>query len=195
MNTTLRPKSRRIGTASLVLLFLGITLGLFCLGIWHCFHASRDLHQLKSSIESSLKCPIQQRFAFNAGSLLFGLVRGGCSFFTVPPEVTAGLQAIHGVETSICRWDHPPKTADYHHVIEMVDRAMETRGWERMVTVVDDGILVLVFNSTKNKSPRDQRFCVAVSQGENLILTSVRGDCNPLIALASKSMKDINISF
>ena len=185
------PKNRRIATTRLVLLILGVMLGLCALGIWRCFHTSTALSVLRKSIESSVEHTIHPRFSFNAGFLIFGLARTTCSFLSVPPEITVGLQTIRGVETSICQWDTMLKPRDYVPVIEKVDKDMQRRGWERMVTVIEEGVLVLVFNTTKNQSPKDQQYCVVVSEGNTLILASVRGNWNPLMAYASRSIKHI----
>ena len=190
MKTDLQ-KNGRIATTRLVLLILGVMLGLFALGIWRCFHTSSALSVLRNSMESSVEHTLHSRFSFNAGFLIFGLARTTCSFLSVPPEVTVGLQTIRGVETSICQWDTMLKPHDYLPLIEKVDKDMQRNGWERMVTVIEEGVLVLVFNSTKNQSPKDQRYCVVVSEGNNLILASVRGNWDPLMAYASRSLRHV----
>jgi hypothetical protein len=65
---------------------------------------------------------------------------------------------------------------------------MKARGWDRIVGVVERGQLVAVYWPSAKVSAANVTCCVLVFEGENLIVTSVHGNLEPLFELARQHL-------
>ena len=69
-------------------------------------------------------------------------------------------------------------------MLAAADAVMTTRGWERMVGVMDGHNLVAVYLPGKNISVHRAKCCVLVLDGKELVLVSVKGNPEPLLRFA-----------
>jgi len=130
-----------------------------------------------------------RRFALNVGGLTFGFARFGSSFFHLPPEPRAALQALHGVEVGVYQLEGPISLPDYAAILKTADKSMRNRGWERIVGVAQGGQFVAVYASGDLRL-KDVSCCVAVLNDQNLIVVSARGNISPLLELARTHLHD-----
>ena len=63
------------------------------------------------------------------------------------------------------------------------DSAMNRRGWDRVVGVLDGEDMVAVYVSSKTTSCRLLECCVVVFDGEQMVVASARGNLEPLLKL------------
>jgi hypothetical protein len=61
---------------------------------------------------------------------------------------------------------------------------MAARGWDRIVGVVHENDLVMIYMPHKRVTARNIKCCVAVFSGRDLVVVSARGNVQPLLALA-----------
>jgi hypothetical protein len=186
-NSPMRPS--RLRPMFFLLLLVLLLPGLCALGVASYFHLSSPSQSLRSAIMESVPGPWHRRFALNVGGLTFGLARFGSSFFHLPPEPKAALQALHGGEVGVYRLEEPMSLPDYAAILKTADQSMRRRGWERIVGVAQGGQFVVVY------APGDLRLndvscCAAVLNDQNLIVVSARGNITPLLELARTHLHD-----
>jgi hypothetical protein len=69
-------------------------------------------------------------------------------------------------------------------MLAAADSAMTTRGWDRVVGVMDGQDLVTVYLPAKNVSIHRLKCCVMVFDGEKMVLVSAQGNLEPLLKYA-----------
>ena len=79
-------------------------------------------------------------------------------------------------------------------MLNAADKAMNSRGWERVVGVIDNEQMVAVFLPAKITSANRMKCCVAVLDDRKLIVVSAKADLQPLVELA-KSQSDWHAKF
>lgn len=172
-----------------VLLLVLLLPSLCALGVASYFHLSSPTQSLRSAIMESAPGPWHKRFALNVGGLTFGLARFGSSFFHLPPEPKAALQALHGGEVGVYRLEGPMSLPDYAAILKTADKSMRCRGWERIVGVAQGGQFVAVY-APGDLGLKDVSCCVAVLNDQDLIVVSARGNITPLLELARTHLHD-----
>jgi hypothetical protein len=127
-----------------------------------------------------------KQFAVNIGGFTLGLVRFGSSFFHLPPEPRAALQALEGADVGVYKLRSSLPALNYSGMLAAADQSMRRRGWERMVGVVQDRQFVAVYIPRGLRAVKHIKCCVLVLDGQDLVVASVRGNPESLLALAAQ---------
>jgi hypothetical protein len=179
----------RLHPICFVLLLVLLLPGLCALGVASYFHLSSPSQSLRSAIMESVPGQWHRRFALHVGGLTFGLARFGSSFFHLPPEPKAALQALRAGEVGVYRLEEPMSLPDYGAILKTADKSMRHRGWERIVGIAQGSQFVAVY-APGNLRLKDVSCCVAVLNDQNLIVVSARGNITPLLELARTHLHD-----
>lgn len=155
-------------------------------GVTGYFRVSPETAALRASLMQSVPGTWHKKIALSVGSVTTGLVRAGSRFINMPSEPRAALDALHGAEVGIYRLEEEV-AVNKGAALQAADKAMKSRGWDRIVGVVGERELVAVYFPRK-ASPRDVKCCVLVFQGCDLVVASVRGNLEPLVQLAHQHM-------
>jgi hypothetical protein len=151
------------------------------IGIASYFRLSSDTRALRSGLIKASGAEWRQQFAFNVGGLTCGAVRSGLSFVNLNQEARAAAQTVRGVEVSILRLSSGERPPDRATMLGAADSAMNRRGWDRVVAVLDGDDMVAVYVSSKTTSCSRIECCVVVFDGEQMILASARANLQPLL--------------
>jgi len=154
---------------------------LLVFGIASYFRLSSDTRALRSGLIKASGAEWRQQFAFNVGGLTCGAVRSGLSFVNLNKEARAAVQTVRGVEVSILRLAGGEKSPDCATMLGAADSAMNRRGWDRVVGVLDGEDMVAVYVSSKTTSCRRLECCVVVFDGEQMVVASARANLQPLL--------------
>ena len=171
-------------------LLLFLILPVVCAsGIASYLHLSSPTQALRSAVMESVPGQWHKRFAVNVGCLTLGLVRFGSSFFHLPPEPRAALQALSHGEVGVYHLEEPMSSPDYALILKTADKSMRRRGWERIVGVAQGGQFVAVY-APGNVGVKDMSCCVAVLNDRDLVIVSARGNLSPLLDLGRRRLND-----
>ena len=147
-------------------------------GVWTMLHANNEVAVLRDSVLTSTAARGEKQIELSVGPLILGMARTGLNFVDLDPEVRSALGAVRGTSVGVYRLDR----SDWDRsAIGRVDEAMTRRGWERVLGVLDANNCVLAYLPAKIPSPRDLRLSVLVLEGEQLVVTSVRANPEPVI--------------
>jgi hypothetical protein len=181
---TMRAIGRR---AMLVTAVLG--LGVVTTG---CFRPSGDLKALRDGVIAASGGEWDAEVQVGVGALTFGLVRGGAAFFDLPPEVGVVLRSVRGAEVAVYRHQaQGGRKGDPAGVelLQAADGAMDKRGFERLVGVLDRGRVVAIYLPHEAGSRGQVRACVLVVDGPQMVIAGVRGYPEPLLELAFQEIQ------
>ena len=160
-----------------------IPLGGLALGVASYFHLSSDTRALRNELTRASGAEWRKQIGLNIGNMTLGVVRGGVLFTKLDPEAKTALQAVRGVEVGVYELDSTSIPPDRAAMLNAADKAMSSRGWERVVGVLDGDDMVGVFMPTKIASPSQMKCCVVVLDGKQLVLVSARVNPQPLVEL------------
>ena len=125
-----------------------------------------------------------KNIALRAGWFTTEAVRLGSTFVSMPPEPRAALNAVRGAEVGIYRLENRIDQMNPRSIFASMDRVMKAEGWERVVGVAESRQFVAVYWPHRKLPPRGAKCCVLVFEGDQLIVTSVRANLQPLFNLA-----------
>lgn len=172
-----------------VLLLFLLLAGFCVIGVASYFRLSSPTRSLRSAVMESVPGQWHKRFALNLGWLTFGFARLGSSFFHLPPEPKAALQALDGGEVGIYRLEKSVSSLDYAAILKTADKSMRRRGWERIVGVAQGRQFVAVY-VPDHLRVKDMTCCVVVLNDQNLIVASASGNISRLLELARTHLHD-----
>lgn len=170
--------------ASVLLAALVAVPVLAATGLALAFLPRGEVKALRRSVEQAGVAGVRTEIEFGVRPFVFGLARLGLALAEVEPEVRAAAQAVRGCEVGVYRLERGMTAGDRAALLSRADAAMERRGWDRVVGVIEARELVAVYASGKPASANDLRICVLVIDGEEMVIASVRADPEPLIELA-----------
>jgi len=162
-----------------------IPLGGLALGVASYFRLSSDTRALRNELTRASGTEWRKQIGLNIGDTTLGMARGTLWFIKgIDRDVQMALRAVHGVEVGIYELDSASKAPDPAAMLNAADKAMNNRGWERVVGVLDNGQMVCVFVPAKISSANQMKCCVAVLEDRKLIVVSAKADPRPLVELA-----------
>jgi hypothetical protein len=193
MNATDRPSPENrawIAAAVIACLFCGLVL--WCIvGVTGYFRLSSETAALRTSVMRAVPGDWNKTIALNVGWFTTGIVRVGSRLFSLPPEPRAALSALHGAEVGVYRLGHAVALSDQGAALKAADQAMTSRGWDRIVGVSQDADLVAVYLPKRKSASSRVKCCVLVFHDRELIVSSIRGNLEPLMELANNHF-DLN---
>ncbi|HEY5914011.1 MAG TPA: hypothetical protein VJA21_25765, partial [Verrucomicrobiae bacterium] len=139
---------------------------------------------LRASVMSAVPGPWDKTVALRVGGFTTALIRAGSRLFEMPPEPRAAIDAVHGAEVGVYKLQHDATTTDFRALFASADRAMKSRGWDRIVGVAEEGQFVAVYFPHRKVSLRGIKCCVVVFHGRDLVVASASGNAEPLLKLA-----------
>jgi len=181
--------SSRFRTGYIVLGAIGLFLMVCGIGVVGMFQLGSETTILRKTLMSSVAGNWDKKISIRVGGITTALVRGGSRFLKLPPEPRAALDSLNGAEVGVYNLREEPGYVERGPILARADKAMATRGWDRVVGVVQENDLVAVYMPHKKLSARNLRCCVVVFSGRDLVVVSARGNVEPLLALAEKHIE------
>lgn len=164
-----------------VLLVPLLAVGGLVLGVASYFRQSSDMRGLRKALAQASDVEWRQHIGLNVGSVTLGLARAGLSFAPLEPEARTAIRTVRGVEVGIYELATGSKSPDRVAMLAAADRAMNSRGWERVVGVLEKKEMVGVYLPTQLGSVHRVKACVVVFDGRQMVVVSARADLEPLL--------------
>lgn len=150
----------------------------------YTFTLDRDARVLRRSICDSLGAKIESTIEVRVSEPLIAATRLGLRWsHEVPEQARVALAALRSASVGVYHVKKPSPAERADALVRAQD-AMEKNGWSRIVGVNDHDTTVLVYAPAVMRSSGAQRVCVAVIDGDKLIVVSARGDISQLAELA-----------
>jgi hypothetical protein len=177
-------RSCHAGVALVVLICASLTAAFVIHSVTGFLRLSRDAQELRDTLTGSADSDWVKRIEVSIGPISTALVRAGCFFVELDPEVAAAVQAVRRAEVGVYQWAEPGEKGDRAMLLTYADEAMAQRGWDRLIGFVQKRQLVAVYVPRGESSARDARACVAVLTDQELVVVSARANLEPLLQLA-----------
>lgn len=163
-------------------LFLSLTAVALLLVTTGCFRVSSDTRALRDVALEFGAEGAEEKIEIGVGFFTVGLAKLGTRFVEMPPEVRALLGSVDGVECSV--YELQGRQENLAKLLQEADAAMDKRGCDRVVGVMDKDQLVAVYVPRKVKSHRNMSMSVMVLTPRELICASASGDLEPAVQFA-----------
>lgn len=164
-----------------VLLLPLVAFSVIALGVASYFHLGSDTRALRNGLMKANGGEWRQYIGLNVGGLTLGAVRAGLSFAPLDAKAQAAVRTVRGVEIGIFELAPGAKPPNRAAMLTDADAAMQARGWERVVGVLDGEDLMGVYVPGTNLSVRQLKCCVAVFDGRRLVVVLAQGKVEPLV--------------
>lgn len=139
-------------------------------------HLDRSASALRSELIAATGGNWQSRVQLTVGPGLVSTVRAGLALaHDVPAEAREALGALHSASVGV--YLRKAREGGLHLPAKFwsaTDRIMARRGWTRVVRVVDRDSLVLVYVPAGRAGRQPSRACVAVCNGQDLVVVTAR---------------------
>ena len=180
-------RSRRmLGLAFLALVPVVPLLGIII--VTGYFRLGSDSVALRQSLMTEVNGTWHKKFVIHVGPLTTALARFCSQWINMPQEPKAALQAIHAAEVGIYNLQNHTPNFNPGAILARADKAMSSRGWERVVGVCREQELVTLYLPRRNCTPQRLKCCLLVYQTGQLIVVSARGDLEPLLEIVRKQV-------
>lgn len=159
-------------------------------GVASMFRLSRDAAILKREVMAASDAKWQTKVQISAGWCTLTTVRTIMHFVEHEHQDEARLALAAVRRASVGVYERIGRAGELstERIIAEIDEKMRPRGWSRLVGVVERNETVLVYTSDEPDSGDQVELCVAVLDGENLVVVSTKVDASRLVELAEKKM-------
>ena len=147
-----------------------------------CFRVSSETRALRDVGLEFGAVGAEEKIELGVGYFTVGLAKLGTRFVDLPPEARMILGSVKGVECSV--YDLQGRKANLAQVLIEADLAMNKRGCERIVGVLDNEQLIAVYVPRNTSSHRKMSISVLVLTDRELICATARGDLEPVMQMA-----------
>lgn len=171
---------------------LALAAGLVALAGTGCFRVSSDLGALRDSAMHSAAAKWDQQIEVGVGPVTLAMARVGLKFVDLEPDARTALHAVRGAEVGVYRRHGKRAALPRAAILSAADAAMNERGWDRVVGVLDGRDLVAVYVPQNSRATRSIKVCLLVLNPEEMVVASARSNLEPLMELASRHMEHGN---
>jgi hypothetical protein len=165
---------------------LGVLLGLALLsfGLTGCFRVSSDAEALRNSVLKTAGAKWDKEIEIGVGTLTLNLVRAGLAFVDLEPDARAAVKALRSAEVGVYKLEAGSKRLNHPGLLLAADKAMTTRGWDRVVAVVSERELVAIYVPKNCRSARNVRACLVTLNDREMVVASAWSNLEPLREMA-----------
>lgn len=139
-----------------------------------CAPAPNPVHTVHDELLAALPGEWQTCIRVSAGSTLLALARAGLAVAEVPPEARAAARTVRTIKVSMHRF--AGRAPVRSTLLACADQVLSRRGWERVVTVMEDREMTTVYAQTGTSTTRRWPVCVLVLTEEELVMVTTVGD-------------------
>jgi len=201
MATSTQLPSRRRSTLGRVIavfgvLFLAGVITAVCLGIAaiRSLRITDDTSPVRGDLLARLNVPRVSQVEVSVPSWLVVLGRVTASIADVDPRLDQGLGALQCGQVGVYQLGRNPSRRDALAMLELADNRLGEAGWNRIVTVLDEGQLVAVYESAGSRDTDKEidAFVIVLDQ-RDLVMVSARGRTKPLVELAAAAFDEARL--
>lgn len=184
---------RRLARWILGALILLLTpMALVGVGVASFFGLNRDAALLKREVMAASDSDWNTTVQVNAGWCTLTAARTVLRFVDAPEidDARLALSAVRRASVGVYQRIGRARDWSRDQLISRTDDRMARRGWNRLVGVLGDAETVLVYASDDSDSGDRIDLCLAVIDGEELVIVSTRVDAGTLVELAGKHLPE-----
>ncbi|ACB76454.1 hypothetical protein [Opitutus terrae] len=168
--------------------WLAIVLGacalIVAIGIVNVFTLSRDAAAMRRELFSAMHTRAQPQVQIDAGPGTLTLARGIVGLIhDVPPEAHRALDAVRAASVGVYHLSGRIEPAHRAEMVLAVDKLMTRRDWMRIVGVTNPDETVLIYAPAKAAHFGPQRVCLAVCDGDKIVIVSAVVKAEKLVEL------------
>ena len=163
---------------------IAFALALLSVALTGCFRVSSDVRVLRDSVMNSAAADWNEKIEIGVGALTLNLARAGLAFVDLDAEARTALQSVRGAEVGVYQLRYRHKPLQHSAMLSAADKAMASRGWDRIVGVMSQRELVAIYVRNDVRSARNVKVCLLTLNGREMVVASARSNLEPLMELA-----------
>ena len=164
------------GAASLLLMTTG------------CFRVGSDTAALRDAALDSGFARADQKIEVGVGFFTVGLARLASKYVDIPPEARTAIASLKQAECAV--YEVRDRRGSLSSVLTEADHAMQSRGCERLVGVIQKNQLVAIYVPRDMDSAHDVKASVLVLDRRQLVCVTARADARDLMQLAMSKIRE-----
>lgn len=150
---------------------------------------SREAKVLRDELKTATGSTWSTRVQLSSGPLLIPAVRAVVSFCNVDEEARHALAAVRSASVGVYELDEAGESGGLGSALESLDARMNRRGWERLVTVIDNNENVVVYAKSGDNWNGKMQICVGVVTGKELVVVSATVRPEALMPVIDKHLQ------
>lgn len=162
----------------------------FAAAVVNAITLTRDAAALRNELIAAADAHAHTQVQISAGPMLLGTARFVTGFISeIPPEARLALKAVRKASVGVYDLPGDALAANHARMLRKADERMSRRGWSRVVAVGAGENLVLIYLPKNAGESAAQRVCLAVCDGDKLVVVASTIESAPLAELiAQKGM-------
>lgn len=176
----------------LLLVMLVAPVVIVGVGVASMFRLDGDAAALRREVVAATDADWSTKVQLNAGWIPLTLVRTGLRFVEHKDMADARLALASVRHVSVGVYDKVRRGEEWsrEQLITKTDERMRRRGWTRMVGVTERNGAVLVYASDRLDEDDRLDLCIAVVDGDEMVIVSTRVDAARLMQLVERHMPE-----
>jgi hypothetical protein len=152
----------------------------------------RDAAVLRREVMAATEADWHTKVQMSVGGITLGAVRAGLQFIQADhmDEARLALKAVRGASVGVYECNDGVGEFSHEQLFTRTDKKMKARGWTRLVGVVDSGEAVLIYTSDELDSGSRMDVCLAVVDGNTMVVVSTNVDAEVIAELAERHMPE-----
>ena len=163
---------------------IALAVALLSIGLTGCFKVSTDVGALRDSVMKAAPVEWEEQIEIGVGPLTLNLARAGLAFVDLDSEARTALHAVRSAEAGVYKRRSGDQKLNQAAMLSAADKTMATRGWDRVVGVMDRRELVAIYVLSQATSTRNVKVCLVAVNGQELVVASARSTLEPLMEMA-----------
>jgi hypothetical protein len=173
-------------TAGLVLLVAPVII--VGVGVLSVVTLSADAAALRREVMTASGSDWSTRIQLDAGWAILGTARSVLHLVEAEnvDDARLALSAVRHASVGVYERRGHGQEMNSVELLAGTDKAMRSRGWSRLVSVVDGDKTVLIYTSDKGDNGDKIDLCLSVVDGREMVVVSTRVDAGPLMKLVER---------
>lgn len=190
---------QRWGTLGRIIAVFGVlfvvgVIAVLCLGVVvvRSLRVADHTGPMRAQLLSRLNVPqlSQVEVAVPPWAVVLGRVTA--SFAEVDPRLNDALDAFKCGQVGVYELGRNPSRRDVLAMLELADQELVAAGWGRVVTVLEDGQLVAVYQSIGNDDTEFDAYLIALDD-RDLVMVSAKGRVEPVARLVTAALNEAGV--
>ena len=153
-----------------------------------CFRVSSQTQALRDAALDSGFARADEKIEIGVGFFTVGLAKLATHYIDIPPEARTALSSLKQAECAV--YEVHQRRESLASILMEADKAMESRGCERLVGVIHEGQLVAVYVPRDMNSAQDVKASVLVLNRNQLVCVTARANASDLVRLALNKVRE-----
>lgn len=133
---------------------------------------SSEARVLRDELKTATGSTWSTRVQLSSGPVLIPAVRAVASFCNIEDEARCALAAVRSASVGVYELDRAGGSLDLGSALASLDARMSSRGWERLVTVIDNNENVVIYTKPGESWNSKMRVCLGVVTEKELVVVS-----------------------